>query len=38
MLTAWNAHSVVQCEGSIYVIGGFSGKERLNSVERYYDD
>jgi len=27
MLTARNAHAVVNCGGTIYVIGGFSGKE-----------
>lgn len=38
MLTARNAHAVVNCGGNIYVIGGFSGKERLNTVEKYNED
>lgn len=38
LLTAWNAHSIVKCEGLIYVIGGFSGKERLNTVEWYNEE
>ena len=38
MLTARNAHAVVNCGGTIYVIGGFSGKEWLNTVEKYNDE
>jgi hypothetical protein len=30
-----NAHSITLCKGSVYVLGGFSGKQRLNSVEKY---
>jgi hypothetical protein len=38
MLTARNAHAIVKCEESFYVLGGYSGKDRLNTVERYYED
>ena len=30
-----NAHAITMCKGNIYVLGGFSGKQRLNSVEKY---
>src|SRR4051812_30489563 len=30
-----NAHSITICKGNPYVLGGFSGKTRLNSVEKY---
>ena len=35
MLCPRNAHAITKCEGNIYVLGGFSGKERLNTVEMY---
>jgi len=38
MITARNAHSVVLCADQIYVIGGFSGKEWLNTVEKYNEE
>ena len=30
-----NAHAITMCRGHVYVLGGFSGKQRLNSVEKY---
>jgi hypothetical protein len=30
-----NAHAITICKGSVFVLGGFSGKQRLNSVEKY---
>lgn len=30
-----NAHAITLCRGNVYVLGGFSGKQRLNSVEKY---
>lgn len=30
-----NAHAIAMCKGAVYVMGGFSGKQRLNSVEKY---
>lgn len=30
-----NAHAITICKGQVFVLGGFSGKSRLNSVERY---
>jgi hypothetical protein len=30
-----NAHAITMCKGNVYVLGGFSGKQRLNSVEKY---
>lgn len=30
-----NAHAITMCRGNVFVLGGFSGKQRLNSVERY---
>lgn len=30
-----NAHAITLCKGAVYVLGGFSGKQRLNSVEKY---
>lgn len=30
-----NAHAIVLCKGNVYVLGGFSGKQRLSSVEKY---
>jgi len=30
-----NAHAITLSKGCAFVIGGFSGKVRLNSVERY---
>ena len=35
MLSPWNAHAITWVEDSIYVLGGFSGKEWLNTVEVY---
>jgi hypothetical protein len=35
MLSPRNAHAITMCESSVYVLGGFSGKERLNTVEKY---
>lgn len=30
-----NAHAITICKGHVYVLGGFSGKQRLSSVEKY---
>lgn len=30
-----NAHAITICRGGVFVLGGFSGKSRLNSVEKY---
>ena len=30
-----NAHAITICKGNVYVLGGFSGKQRLCSVEKY---
>jgi len=30
-----NAHAITICKGSVFVLGGFSGKQRLCSVEKY---
>ena len=30
-----NAHAITMCRTNVFVLGGFSGKQRLNSVERY---
>lgn len=30
-----NAHAITMAKGNIFVLGGFSGKQRLNSVEKY---
>jgi hypothetical protein len=30
-----NAHAIALCKGHVFVLGGFSGKQRLNSVEKY---
>ena len=30
-----NAHAITMCKGAVYVLGGFSGKQRLNSMEKY---
>lgn len=30
-----NAHAITMCKGNVYVLGGFSGKQRLCTVERY---
>jgi len=30
-----NAHAITLCKGNVFVLGGFSGKSRLNSVEKY---
>jgi len=30
-----NAHAITMCKGNVFVLGGFSGKQRLNSVEKY---
>ena len=35
MICPRNAHAIAKCQGTIYVMGGFSGKERLNTVEKY---
>ena len=30
-----NAHAITMCRGKVYVLGGFCGKSRLNTVESY---
>jgi kelch-like protein 19 len=30
-----NAHAITICKGCVYVLGGFSGKQRLCTVEKY---
>ena len=30
-----NAHAITMAKGHVFVLGGFSGKQRLNSVEKY---
>ena len=30
-----NAHAITLARGNVFVLGGFSGKQRLNSVEKY---
>ncbi len=35
MLSPRNAHAITRCASRVYVLGGFSGKERLNTVEMY---
>ncbi len=30
-----NAHAITLCRGDVYVLGGFSGRQRLCSVEKY---
>ena len=30
-----NAHAITMCKGNVFVLGGFSGKQRLSSVEKY---
>jgi len=30
-----NAHAITICKGFVFVLGGFSGKQRLCSVEKY---
>lgn len=30
-----NAHAITICKSGVFVLGGFSGKQRLNSVEKY---
>ena len=30
-----NAHAITICKGAVFVLGGFSGKQRLCSVEKY---
>lgn len=30
-----NAHAITICKGNVFVLGGFSGKQRLCSVEKY---
>ncbi len=35
MIEPRNAHAITACKDHIFVLGGFSGKQRLNSVEKY---
>lgn len=35
MIECRNAHAITLCKGNAFVLGGFSGKQRLNSVEKY---
>jgi len=35
MTESRNAHAITMCKGAVYVLGGFSGKQRLCSVEKY---
>lgn len=35
MTESRNAHAITICKGSVFVLGGFSGKQRLCSVEKY---
>ena len=35
MCESRNAHAITMCKGNVFVLGGFSGKQRLNSVEKY---
>lgn len=35
MTESRNAHAITICKGNVYVLGGFSGKQRLCSVEKY---
>ena len=35
MTESRNAHAITMCKGNVFVLGGFSGKQRLNSVEKY---
>ena len=35
MIEARNAHAITICKGQVFVLGGFSGKQRLCSMERY---
>jgi len=35
MIESRNAHAIAICRGSVFVLGGFSGKQRLCSVEKY---
>lgn len=35
MIEARNAHAITKCDELIMVLGGFSGRERLNTVECY---
>lgn len=30
-----NAHAIALCKGAVFVLGGFSGKQRLSSVEKF---
>jgi len=30
-----NAHVIILVRGNVFVFGGFLGKQRLNSVEKY---
>ena len=35
MTESRNAHAITICKGAVFVLGGFSGKQRLCSVEKY---
>jgi len=35
MTESRNAHAITICKGAVYVLGGFSGKQRLCSAEKY---
>ena len=35
MFESRNAHAITMCKGNVFVLGGFSGKQRLSSVEKY---
>ena len=35
MIESRNAHAITICLGLVFVLGGFSGKQRLCSVEKY---
>ena len=35
MTESRNAHAITTCKGNVFVLGGFSGKQRLCSVEKY---
>jgi len=35
MIESRNAHAITYCKGAVFVLGGFSGKQRLCSVEKY---
>jgi hypothetical protein len=35
MTESRNAHAITICKGAVFVLGGFSGKQRLCSAEKY---